>query len=152
MPTITLLEAETIIEGAKVKIQELGVKMSVSVTDARGDLIAMIRTDGASWRTPVISRGKAVASACFGQPSGELADRSRWPVFQAFTVLQDGHFIMGQGAVPIYKDGEIAGAVGASGGKSQEDEDVCRSEEHTSELQSLVNLVCRLLLEKKTHI
>ena len=26
-----------------------------------------------------------------------------------------------------------------------------RSEEHTSELQSLVNLVCRLLLEKKKH-
>ena len=127
MPTITLQEAETIIKGAKSKIQELGVKMSVSVTDARGDLVAMIRTDAASWRTPVISRGKAVASACFGEPSGELEDRSRWPVFQAFTVLQDGHFIMGQGAVPIYKDGEIAGAVGASGGKSQEDEDVCKA-------------------------
>src|SRR5438477_5646527 len=27
-----------------------------------------------------------------------------------------------------------------------------RSEEHTSELQSHVNLVCRLLLEKKNHI
>src|SRR5258706_15910565 len=27
--------------------------------------------------------------------------------------------------------------------------DACRSEEHTSELQSLTNLVCRLLLEKK---
>src|SRR2546425_7714676 len=27
--------------------------------------------------------------------------------------------------------------------------DVCRSEEHTSELQSLAYLVCRLLLEKK---
>src|SRR5262249_60368186 len=27
--------------------------------------------------------------------------------------------------------------------------DSCRSEEHTSELQSLTNLVCRLLLEKK---
>src|SRR5438477_9865476 len=27
--------------------------------------------------------------------------------------------------------------------------DSCRSEEHTSELQSHVNLVCRLLLEKK---
>src|SRR5262249_60926148 len=26
-----------------------------------------------------------------------------------------------------------------------------RSEEHTSELQSLTNLVCRLLLEKQTH-
>src|SRR5438093_13522615 len=29
------------------------------------------------------------------------------------------------------------------------DEGVVRSEEHTSELQSLTNLVCRLLLEKK---
>src|SRR5437016_9979362 len=28
----------------------------------------------------------------------------------------------------------------------------CRSEEHTSELQSLTNLVCRLLLEKKKKI
>src|SRR5258706_7376837 len=29
------------------------------------------------------------------------------------------------------------------------DEPIVRSEEHTSELQSLTNLVCRLLLEKK---
>ena len=31
-------------------------------------------------------------------------------------------------------------------------DDHLRSEEHTSELQSLVSLVCRLLLEKKTHV
>src|ERR1019366_4535103 len=30
--------------------------------------------------------------------------------------------------------------------------DVCRSEEHTSELQSLTNLVCRLLLEKSAQL
>src|SRR2546430_11648405 len=30
-------------------------------------------------------------------------------------------------------------------------DDVSRSEEHTSELQSQSNLVCRLLLEKKNH-
>src|SRR5437016_10368611 len=30
--------------------------------------------------------------------------------------------------------------------------DIRRSEEHTSELQSLTNLVCRLLLEKKKNI
>src|SRR2546426_3148996 len=30
-------------------------------------------------------------------------------------------------------------------------EEICRSEEHTSELQSPCNLVCRLLLEKKKH-
>src|SRR5690348_17938224 len=32
------------------------------------------------------------------------------------------------------------------------DDDHGRSEEHTSELQSPVHLVCRLLLEKKKHI
>src|SRR5690606_42002544 len=31
-------------------------------------------------------------------------------------------------------------------------QDACRSEEHTSELQSRENLVCRLLLEKKKTI
>ena len=35
--------------------------------------------------------------------------------------------------------------------KSEETSESNRSEEHTSELQSLVNLVCRLLLEKKKH-
>src|SRR5260370_18042303 len=33
-----------------------------------------------------------------------------------------------------------------------EREDISRSEEHTSELQSHLNLVCRLLLEKKKKI
>src|SRR5690554_7529912 len=32
------------------------------------------------------------------------------------------------------------------------DEEFCRSEEHTSELQSRPHLVCRLLLEKKNKI
>src|SRR5258706_5821243 len=34
-------------------------------------------------------------------------------------------------------------------GRLTVDPDILRSEEHTSELQSLTNLVCRLLLEKK---
>src|SRR5260370_18957808 len=33
--------------------------------------------------------------------------------------------------------------------RSEGDRDLLRSEEHTSELQSHLNLVCRLLLEKK---
>src|SRR3712207_7376579 len=37
-----------------------------------------------------------------------------------------------------------------SGGRSASLAHVCRSEEHTSELQSRQYLVCRLLLEKKT--
>src|SRR5256885_5534399 len=41
-----------------------------------------------------------------------------------------------------YRQHELPAALGFHG---------CRSEEHTSELQSPCNLVCRLLLEKKKH-
>src|SRR2546430_11046558 len=59
----------------------------------------------------------------------------------------------------------LLGRVGSSGGVEQRElqdalrrlthhleRDVARSEEHTSELQSQSNLVCRLLLEKKKNI
>ncbi len=127
MTGLTLAEAEKILHGCKAKIAELGVKMSVSVTDPRGDLIAMFRNDGASWRTPDISRGKAVASACMGVASGELVHRAGDAIFLPFTMIQGGHFIMGQGAVPIYRDGALIGAVGASGGTPQQDEEAARA-------------------------
>src|SRR5438552_5593910 len=48
------------------------------------------------------------------------------------------------GGLALYKGARrVVGAVGVSGDTS------CRSEEHTSELQSPDHLVCRLLLEKK---
>src|SRR5258705_4985535 len=43
------------------------------------------------------------------------------------------------------------GALGADGGRHDQSPAAGRSEEHTSELQSLKHLVCRLLLEKKKN-
>src|SRR5690348_18210928 len=43
----------------------------------------------------------------------------------------------------------LGGVVGLPGGAFAAVADLARSEEHTSELQSPVHLVCRLLLEKK---
>src|SRR5437016_13935630 len=58
-------------------------------------------------------------------------------------------------ALPIAERGEVALDVLAreetGHGHAAAEEDVRRSEEHTSELQSLTNLVCRLLLEKKKN-
>src|SRR2546426_9393472 len=42
-------------------------------------------------------------------------------------------------------------AAGRRGSEARADPPESRSEEHTSELQSPCNLVCRLLLEKKKH-
>ena len=123
MPSITLAEAETILAAAKAKVLEMGVKMSISVVDPRGDLITMMRTDGASWRTPAISRAKAVAASCFGRASGELTENAMAPVFRGLMAMEGGHMIPGQGALPVFKNGELIGAVGGSGGTAQEDED-----------------------------
>src|SRR2546430_9148294 len=44
-----------------------------------------------------------------------------------------------------------AGSTSATVSKASNNSALSRSEEHTSELQSQSNLVCRLLLEKKKH-
>ena len=123
MAALTLAEAEQILAAAKAKVQAMGARMSVSVVDPRGDLITMFRGDGASWRTPPISRAKAVAAACFGRPSGELTENAQAPVFRGLMAMEGGHMIPGQGALPVFRNGELIGAVGGSGGTAQEDED-----------------------------
>lgn len=127
MANITLDEAERVLQAAKKKAQAMGVKLSLSVVDARGDLICMVRMDGAPWRTPYVSRGKARASACFGIPSGDLTDRAMTPVLRAVMEVERGEFVPGQGALPIFKNGELIGAIGGSGGTAQEDEDASRA-------------------------
>ena len=127
MASLTLAEAEQILAVAKARVLEMGAKMSVSVVDARGDLIAMFRTDGASWRTPPISRGKAVAASCFGRASGALEENALAPVFRGLMAMEGGHMIPGKGALPAYRSGEIVGAVGGSGGTAQQDEDTSRA-------------------------
>jgi uncharacterized protein GlcG (DUF336 family) len=98
MASLTLAEAEQILAVAKAKVMAMGANMSISVVDPRGDLLTMCRTDGASWRTPPISRAKAVAAACFGRASGELTENALSPVFRGLMAMEGGHMIPGQGA------------------------------------------------------
>ena len=136
MPSLTLAEAETILAGAKAKVLAMGVKMSISVVDPRGDLITMMRSDGASWRTPPISRAKAVAASCFGRASGELTENALAPVFRGLMAMEGGHMIPGQGALPVFRGGELIGAVGGSGGTAQEDEDAALAGIHAAGLSA----------------
>ena len=119
-----MTEATRICDAAIAKAGELGIRASVSVVDAGMNLVAMKRMDGATMLGIEGSKGKAVASAIFGQPSGELEPRADRPVFRALTIQMGGRLIMGIGAVPIMKDGVVAGACGVGGGTGEEDE-VC---------------------------
>ena len=46
---------------------------------------------------------------------------------QAIMIKEGGEIIPGQGALPIFKNGQLVGAIGGSGGSSQEDEDAVRA-------------------------
>jgi glc operon protein GlcG len=124
---MTLAEAERILQAAKKKAQDIGVKVAISIVDPRGDLVAMVRLDGALWRTAPVSRGKAFASVAFGAPSGELTARADNPVMRSLILMEGGNIIPQQGAVPIRRGNELLGAIGVSGATSQEDEDIARA-------------------------
>jgi glc operon protein GlcG len=124
---LTLAAANRIIAGAIAKATELNIRISVAVCDAGGRLLAFQRMDNAIWASAYGSQGKAVASAAFGRPSGELSERASQPTPAGIAAAEGGHMIMGQGAVPIIKDGVIEGACGIGGGTAQQDEDCARA-------------------------
>ena len=120
---LTLMEANRVIAGAIAKAAELDIKISVAVCDAGGRLVAFQRMDNAIWASAYGSQGKAVASAAFGRPSGELTERADHPTPRGIAAAEGGHMIMGQGAVSIIRNGVIEGACGVGGGTAQQDED-----------------------------
>jgi glc operon protein GlcG len=125
--SLTLEEANRILRGTLEKAQELGIRISAAVCDSGGRLIAFQRMDNAIWAGIYGSQGKAIASAAFGRPSGEMAARADQPTPRGIALAEGGHMIMGQGAVPIIRNGVVEGACGVGGGTSQQDEDCARA-------------------------
>jgi glc operon protein GlcG len=124
---LTLDEANRIIRGAIEKAAELNIRVSAAVCDGGGRLVAFQRMDNAIWASVYGSQGKAVASAAFGRASGELTARADQPTPRGIAAAEGGHMIMGQGAVPILRNGVVEGACGVGGGTSQQDEDCARA-------------------------
>jgi len=120
---LTLDEANRIIQGALGKARELNIRISVAVCDAGGRLMAFQRMDNAIWASAYGSQGKAIASAAFGRASGELTERANHPTPRGIAAASGDGMIMGQGAVPILRNGVIMGACGVGGGTAQQDED-----------------------------
>lgn len=124
---LTLAEANRIMQGALDKARELNITISVAVCDAGGRLIALNRMDGAIWASAYGCQGKAVASAAFGRPSGQLTERAEHPTLRGIVAAEGHHMMLGQGAVPIIRNGVVEGACGVGGGTSQQDEDCARA-------------------------
>jgi glc operon protein GlcG len=124
---LTLAEANAVVQAAIEKAREMGIKISVAVCDSGGRLMAFNRMDGAIWGSVYGSQGKAIASAAFARPSGELQERAGTPIIQGIAHAEGGHMIPSQGAVPIIRNGGLDGACGVGGGTAQQDEDCARA-------------------------
>src|SRR5713101_5820498 len=124
---LTLAEANQVVQGALDGARAMKIKISVAVCNAGGRLIAFNRMDGAIFGSVYGSQGKAVASAGFARPSGELQERAETPIIRGIGIAEGGHMIPSQGAVPIVGNGVLEGACGVGGGTSQQDEDCARA-------------------------
>ena len=121
---LTLGEANRMVQAAITEANRIGIRLSVSVCDAGGHLLAFNRMEGAIFISAVAAQGKAFGAVGFGRDSSTIPADS--PVIQAIMATQGGKIIPAQGALVIVKDGETVGAIGGSGGTAQQDEDCVR--------------------------
>ena len=124
---LTLAEAQELLAAACGAASDVGVAMSFAVMDPYGHLIAMARMDGALWITAEVAQGKAWTAAAYGTPSAAQKEKmASMPTFAAaITATTHGRYTPQTGAVPVYRDGVLLGALGASGGTGEQDEAAC---------------------------
>ena len=120
-------QALSLLAAARTESERVGIPMSFAVMDPYGHLLALLRLDGAPWISAEVAQGKAWTAAAYGLPSAaQKAKMETLPNFStAVATMTSGRFVPQPGAVPVYADGRLVGAIGASGGTGQQDEDVC---------------------------
>ena len=124
---LTLEEAVSLCSSAQTAAAAVGVPMSFAVMDPAGHLVAFARMDRAPWISAEVAQGKAWTAAAYGAPSDSQKQKMEpMPNFAtALTAMTHGRYTPQTGAVPVYRDGTLLGALGASGGTGAQDEAVC---------------------------
>jgi uncharacterized protein GlcG (DUF336 family) len=129
MSVLNLAVAQKIIEAALALSKAKGYKpMGIAVLDESGQLKAFAREDGASMFRFDIARAKAWGAVGMGASSRVLAQRAKDNpnFFVTLAATADGKFLPQTGAVLVKNaNGQVLGAVGASGGTGDEDEEIC---------------------------
>lgn len=125
--SLGLAEANQAIAEGVARAAAIGSPSTISVVDAGGTIVAQARMDGASLSSVALAYDKAYTSlSCrlatsditkIAQPGGD---------FYGIANGLGGRAIIFPGGVPIFMDGQVVGAVGASGGDGAQDEDVAR--------------------------
>lgn len=95
-----------------------GHKVSATVVDLSGNVIAQLRSDGAGVHTLDSSRKKAFTVTSMKQPSGNLMKLiSDKPILQPLQYMNDNLLFLA-GGVPIQLNNTLVGAIGVGGAPS----------------------------------
>jgi glc operon protein GlcG len=120
--TLEYSEAARIINAVIAKARGDGQPVVVAVADPHGELIALARMDGVAVTSVRVAANKAYTAARARKPTKAIGDKSRHPE-QGFDIAYygDRRFVGWGGGVPVWKDGELVGAVAVSGLTADED-------------------------------
>jgi uncharacterized protein GlcG (DUF336 family) len=117
---IPLDTAKRVAAAALDEARRNGWTMAVAIVDAAGDLVCFEKMDETQTGSVTVSQSKARSAARFKRPTKAFQD--------ALTATPDGLRILGiegavpvEGGLPIAIGGKIVGAIGVSGGTSQQD-------------------------------
>jgi glc operon protein GlcG len=117
---LTAADAQKIVAACKVEAAKNKWNVSIAVVDDGGFLVHLERVDGAVGQSAAVATAKAQTAAATRSPTKALEDLVKErPAMVAFP----GRLAV-QGGLPIMHQGECVGAVGVSGVKSPEDEQI----------------------------
>ncbi|WP_393015470.1 GlcG/HbpS family heme-binding protein [Limnothrix redekei] len=119
---VMLADARRVIAAAEQKAIELGQPMNIAVADGGGNLVSHVRMDGAWIGSIDISINKAYTSRAFDIATKDLAEHSQsGGQFFGIHASNGGRIMIFAGGIPLYRDGQVVGAIGVSGGSGEQD-------------------------------
>ena len=121
---ITASAAQAVVDAAVAHGAIAGKALVAAVVDSSGDLVALLRADGAFKASIGIAQDKAYTAAVFGVPTDVLSDALiANPTLHQGIASRPG-VVLFAGGVPIVANGIVVGGVGVSGG-SEDDDRAC---------------------------
>jgi uncharacterized protein GlcG (DUF336 family) len=99
------------------------LSLAAAVVDSAGHVLASQRMDGAALGALQLAVGKAFTAVSWATPSGEFGLSTQPGGDDWGWNTTDARIVVYAGGIPLLVDGELVGAVGASGGAATEDED-----------------------------
>ena len=128
LKTLSLAEANLIIHAGIARATAIASPSTIAVVDAGGTVIAQARMDGASLSSVELAYNKAYTSLSCRMSTGDISKIAQ-PGGDFYGIANGlgGRAIIFPGGVPVFADGRVIGAVGASGGNGAQDEEVARA-------------------------